>query len=382
MSSPYLQEITESTVYRVQKKWLAKPGVIPYTPDYSTETQIITYLDRITSVKSGVKPTTESRVKPFNLIANQTSRGPFHRFESTPWIFQEEQEMKFVNSFPRSFKQDTFYHHVLPTSFPSFADPGGQTKHRLKIRDRVNDVSSLIAESAKTARQLAASVGKVYDIYRDIKRGRWNKLHRKLTVHDVATTHLAVNFGLKPILDDIHTVTQRHQAMMLDCYQRIDSGAKDDVSDTYLGVDWRVKSSNRFITHIKVTERAWTSAFEVGNPIEWAWEAIPFSFVVDWIVPIGDYIGAHARPNGISHHGTSVTTRASGTGKVPTPSGLKVYKTGSVKFDSWHRSHQAELVNPEPPSWDPPKSFTSLGNAIALLVAVRGPKGPRPLYLR
>jgi len=37
-------------------------------------------------------------------------------------------------------------------------------------------------------------------------------------------------------------------------------------------------------------ERHGTQFPSIGNPAEWAWERIPFSFVVDWVYPVSTYI--------------------------------------------------------------------------------------------
>lgn len=50
------------------------------------------------------------------------------------------------------------------------------------------------------------------------------------------------------------------------------------------------------------------STVGLTNPLTVAWELIPFSFVVDWFIPIGDFIGSIVPPQGVTKVQRTLTT--------------------------------------------------------------------------
>lgn len=44
------------------------------------------------------------------------------------------------------------------------------------------------------------------------------------------------------------------------------------------------------------------------NPVEVAWDKVPFSFVVDWFIPVGTWISAFTAETGLEYLGGSITT--------------------------------------------------------------------------
>lgn len=50
--------------------------------------------------------------------------------------------------------------------------------------------------------------------------------------------------------------------------------------------------------------------FGLVNPLEVAWELLPFSFVADWFLPIGGYLNAMDAPFRFDHRGGSVGHRS------------------------------------------------------------------------
>lgn len=59
-----------------------------------------------------------------------------------------------------------------------------------------------------------------------------------------------------------------------------------------------------------VNDPAVVKANELGlvNPALVAWELVPYSFVIDWFIPVGDWIASHSALAGLTLADTSVTT--------------------------------------------------------------------------
>ena len=119
-------------------------------------------------------------------------------------------------------------------------------------------------------------------------------------------------------------------------------------------------------------------ALGLTNPLQLAWELLPFSFVADWFVPIGAYLSAWDADLGYSFRGGSNTTRQVSTLSAVT---LDITSKGlaETNFKSYHAyggfRHQKRVTRstygssplPRFPGMKNPFSATHVMNAIALL---------------
>lgn len=62
--------------------------------------------------------------------------------------------------------------------------------------------------------------------------------------------------------------------------------------------DWTVGNPNLYML----------SMLGLVNPLEVVWDKIPFSFVIDWFIPIGTWISAMTADTGLNYLGGSITT--------------------------------------------------------------------------
>lgn len=115
--------------------------------------------------------------------------------------------------------------------------------------------------------------------------------------------------------------------------------------------------------------------FAVGNPLEWAWELIPLSFVLDWFIPIGSYLSALDAYQGItSVRGTFSTTRSRTATGVFKP-GFSTESQGCYFGKSHSRS---AFLTPPPlsiPRWTPSPSWTKMTTALSLLAQALHARG-------
>lgn len=64
-----------------------------------------------------------------------------------------------------------------------------------------------------------------------------------------------------------------------------------------------VKDSVRYVWRAAPNDLDLPARFGLGNPFEIGWELLPFSFVADWFLPIGDYLAALDVPYRFAHQG-------------------------------------------------------------------------------
>jgi hypothetical protein len=133
-------------------------------------------------------------------------------------------------------------------------------------------------------------------------------------------------------------------------------------------------TSKRAICYVDLDPE--TSPFTYGNPAELAWEVIPFSFVVDWAIPIGDTLSALDALRGVT--GIQGTESAKYTrvtkGWIRRPNYQGVYLTSSTPGSVYYKGHQRSVITsiplPPVPRWDPSSSWKTVANGLALLTAV------------
>jgi len=120
------------------------------------------------------------------------------------------------------------------------------------------------------------------------------------------------------------------------------------------------------------------SLLSLTNPLEVAWELVPFSFVADWFIPIGDYLSNMSALQGISFKGYSIGTKVDYRYTCTNFRKSATYpERASVSGDGFYFYTR---VNRRVFSGNPPNSFpkmvdyseifksnTRIGNAVALL---------------
>lgn len=118
------------------------------------------------------------------------------------------------------------------------------------------------------------------------------------------------------------------------------------------------------------------SQLGITNPLEIAWELTTLSFVVDWFLPIGNYLGALDAARGYSFIAGTVSkiVRVLGEGGLATPLtpiGLVVGQDGRFSQKSVSMVRQLYDHSPLPtvPRFKNPLSSEHTANAIALAAA-------------
>lgn len=179
-----------------------------------------------------------------------------------------------------------------------------------------------IAQISQTTRLIAVNTQKIVKSFVSLKKGNLSGAVRALTTgrtgtrqsprksrpsiaKDLAENWLELQYGWKPLLKDIEGSMNALGAMHLaDQYvRRVTASAKarSSSSATFTSVLWSAKSGTHQLvqdTHCKITIRykiademtAFLAQTGFTNPVNLAWEILPFSFVLDWFLPIGPYL--------------------------------------------------------------------------------------------
>jgi hypothetical protein len=279
-----------------------------------------------------------------------------------------------------------------------------QAKQRLsqKIKDSNVDIAVAYAERDRTFKMLAEMLTRLGRAYSAARHGRWGDALSALGVSpssrngslrnrgNIARGWLEIQYGWRPLLSDIYGVVQTIQKHATHReYVVVKSGSKiyETSSKTVRNGDFMDSTdvSASFTVQARVKLRSTTMALrtatELGltNPAVVAWELVPFSFVVDWAVPIGSFLSQIDASLGWQYVGGSYTTAYEQLGLVQrvsaNPSGF-VYHHCSVSGRNKNFSLQrvgigsfADLLTL--PYFKDPASMEHVLNALALLNSKR-----------
>lgn len=123
---------------------------------------------------------------------------------------------------------------------------------------------------------------------------------KKRAVAMAANLHLVKEYGIKPLASDIYglaellaaqsyaIVRSSAQAGSRQSYDTVEQGYLNGVKTTwYTKFEVFVKTGCDFSSNGTIAPTL--SASGLTNPAAIAWEMVPFSFIVDWVYPLGDY---------------------------------------------------------------------------------------------
>jgi hypothetical protein len=271
----------------------------------------------------------------------------------------------------------------LPNSAPEFAierDIGNEgLVLRTKIRDCVQDFSSFIAEVDETASIFTTVIEFILDAHFCLHHPGHKRCYRRfvfkrppLTWKTLAGANLTNNFVIQPTASDLYNVAQQFN-LRLPEVRRFNQTFKYNERKHFPNGNVQ-DVTQKIIYSVNVKLKGGTPPYQTGNPIEWAWERVPFSFVVDWMLPIGSYIASFGALTSVERVDGTVSTRTDAVqlNKVLNPPNQLTY----VRYGSYElRNHVREMIDSIPyagfPSAKFSSSFRALGNAISLLYSLR-----------
>lgn len=268
-----------------------------------------------------------------------------------------------------------------------------------KLKLQHVDFSVAFLERKKT-KQLFADVAK--DISSDVDRFKrkngslWDKIKsinpRK---ESYPRAWLALQYGFKPAVDDLTGLLialNEHDQLPKSYYTTVTKTSKGGEKGTvrsdlmYYGglpeYPLLCRQDVDELCHVSLTYSLDNpvlqalSAFGITNPFSTSWELLPYSFVLDWAVPVGDYLnlldsdfgwtyqmGSVGRLKKVSIQGTGLILP---NGHVRTSGDPSEY---SYKADSFSRHILYNSPWPVFPGLKNPLTPTHVANALALLTS-------------
>lgn len=227
---------------------------------------------------------------------------------------------------------------AVPNGYTTqFADATNVTNRaKAKIAHKVKndkiDLGVTIAESSQAFRMFGSTTRRIADAYRALRHGDIRGLRRNIYVkppHAASLLHrgpldvrkhapslwLELQYGWKPLLSDMYGACEAVHARLAEgalyrastsAVEQLDRWNKGVVCPGIVLADVRRNQTNR----AKYQLQYWVdnstgntlSSLGLTNPLSVAWELVPYSFVVDWFIPVGDYLSTLDAYLGVTFH--------------------------------------------------------------------------------
>lgn len=274
-------------------------------------------------------------------------------------------------------------------SAPHIASTGEINNLKIAFLNQLNGESANLVDLVRTRKEtismVASNAMSIAKAVRFLKKGKLRRAMNELGItkepksKTAANRWLEMQYGWKPLLGDIHTMidgTFSDPVCHLTKSRKFTKNTTSTVSRPY-PIKHEVQSYKqtkvRFWAKYTIDAPALSAADQIGllNPAITAWEAVPWSFVVDWFVPVGDWLETFTALKGIKilELGQSLTSieNITWTAKIDPTSGY--YYISGGKGESFARNKERMRTDTKVsfPSFENPLSLGHFYNAMALL---------------
>lgn len=368
--------------------------------DYTCQADAISGQNFVVQQVEKYQPDAESRVYPADPVKAQTDWGPAITVDTkaavTP-LAVIAQGQDFACPKPRSPTGWKWYYRYVTLQTwdqdPSLnlTWPDWSLPLRLKVKDDVINLGATVAEYRQSVHMFGSAARGVVDAWRAIRKLKFAK---KRSMCSITSAHLIHDYGVAPLLSDVY---DSYEALRLrlerPVYKRYHFRQKANQTSrqvsgslgTYGTYDRTAfRNGTQDVTAHVELDMTKASMFTLGNPLEIAWELVPFSFVVDWLIPVGDtLIALDALKHVKSINGSFVRKevhKQSTVTYVNSIAGPLSGTPGSVLRTVHSRTKFTSVPLPGLPRFNPRASVSTLLNALSLLVSVRGCRGVMPRF--
>lgn len=273
----------------------------------------------------------------------------------------------------------------------------------LKIKDQKINLAQATAERAQTAKTVGDAALRLAAAIRALRKGRLGDaagalgIHGKVNRRDgrnyfkqqraFASGWLELQYGWRPLLNDVYGAAEAlAKAYYLPPVEKVvkvrkiltekSNSVVVNSTASYTDIE-RSTTYIRYVCSFTTGSPVTKSLAELGitNPALVAWELVPWSFVIDWFVPIGDFISSLDATLGLQfQHGTKTvylngsTRRQITYGPSPGFGGVRSgWANCSCDQITVTRTKLSSFPSPRRPDFKNPVSVEHMLNAMALL---------------
>lgn len=207
------------------------------------------------------------------------------------------------------------------------------TECLVKVQNRKVNYGEALAESRQTVNHLAKTVTRLAKLFIGLRRGNGRLISEALSGDkrrggNFFSRHwLEYQYAWLPLMSDAYdtygliTKGLKARPQMIRAVRKltddneVENIAQDAASTYQLTSKGRVKVEDRCILYYQVNDEDLTRYGQLGliNPLEVAWAVVPYSFVVDWFLPIGNLFQAMSATIGMTFIDGCLSRTANGS---------------------------------------------------------------------
>lgn len=178
-------------------------------------------------------------------------------------------------------------------------------KARAKISGGNQDLGEALVELDQTIDLIKKNLERIGKIGDALRKGEWSKLDSLIkgkTPDSVkkmkpskrlSSGYLEIMFGILPLMSSVHTAVEAYGNGMLTRGSKVSavSGQKRiNFNSGWRPLDGVGRAS--FSGRVRNRNLATLNSYGLVNPLLMAWQRVPYSFVIDWFIPIGSILGS------------------------------------------------------------------------------------------
>jgi len=225
---------------------------------------------------------------------------------------------------------------------------------REKILGSTFNAATSMAELPQTLKTIFTAAGALAGAYGHARKGNFKSAGKSLAKYEksqgrglkgaarnIGSNWLEFQYGVRPLLNDVYDAAQTLAHLMSFPMRRTYTVTRRRYGSIYPQAQSAVSYNEaQAFTQVKikaiVEEVNILGALGLNDPAGVVWEKLPYSFVIDWFIPIGDYLAAAGLARNLT--GTFVTSRTTkfafnGISVIPSSGSFVVYgDTGAVRW--------------------------------------------------
>lgn len=261
------------------------------------------------------------------------------------------------------------------------------TECLVKLGDRKLDLGTNLAESVQTFGMVASASEALFRSAIDFKRGNWKQIaiHLGLDGHGgspskkFADEFLKWKFGVVPLISDIYggveLLKQKLKPAQILHAKRVvsDNGEFSEYSNSgcWGTGNWKGSYTVEIWAKLNSASLRFANQANLTDPLTVAWEIVPWSFVIDWCIPVGNVLEGMQATSGLDFVAAYRSYRLEGNAnwEVRANSTYTNKSPATVKHDYF--SYKREVY----PTWPKPFPYVvqpfKIGRATTALSLLR-----------
>lgn len=260
----------------------------------------------------------------------------------------------------------------------------------LKLKNQQVNLAQAYAERKMTADLLASSLNRIARSVMFLRKKQFKRAWREIggNPRSLPKSWLEYQYGWSPLLQDIKGATDALQLRqdLNDWVVTVKGNATEKwKSEEFLqNGEWpsvrRISAMRGYFVRLDYTPGngflATLSGLGLTNPALLAWELLPYSFVIDWLLPIGDWLSCLDAALGFDFRSGSITSRRECNTYVKALTGtapVNPYKIVHADYECHRREFDllrtpySSSPLPSYPGFKDPFSLTHVANGFSLL---------------